>query len=162
MCSSDLVLAAEFRLADAQALLARQLGHESWAALKLAMQQPGEEHAPARHSERNVAFAVPFLYVADVQRAVDFYRDVLGFDVTQVSGRPPFYAEVKRGGAVLALRLVHGAAIDPQVRARETMLLQVSLRVDNAKAMYLEFLAAGAQFDTPLQRDAFEIGRGHV
>jgi catechol 2,3-dioxygenase-like lactoylglutathione lyase family enzyme len=149
------VLAADFRLADAQTLLARQHGHESWAALKAALERAAPAPVPARRHARGVAFAVPFLYVADVQRAADFYAGTLGFDITQISGRPPFYAEVKRGGAVLALRLVHGEAIDPQVRARERMLLQVSLRVDNAKAIYVEWLAAGVAIDTALQRDAF-------
>lgn len=100
-------------------------------------------------------FVVPILYVADVRRSLDCYAGRLGFEVLQVSGEPPFYAEVRRDGASLGLRLVHAPVIDPAVRARETMLWQASIRVGDIKALYLEFLAAGATIQTPLQRDPF-------
>jgi len=73
------ILAADFKLSDAQALIAGQHGRPTWA-------------------------------VADVARAVRYYADILGFEV---------------------------------------------LRVGDAKALYIEFLAAGATFDTPLHRDPF-------
>lgn len=148
------VLAAEFKLADAQAIVARQNGYDSWTDLKAKAGEPELPPAQALFG-LGVLFAVPMLYVADVRRAVDHYVRALGFSANQVSGEPPFYAEVQRGGAVLALRLVHGEAIAPDVRAREPMLLQASVRVGDAKALYLEFLAGGAIIDAPLQRDAF-------
>ncbi|HLK23216.1 MAG TPA: VOC family protein [Caulobacteraceae bacterium] len=148
------VLAAEFKLADAQGIVARQNGYDSWADLKARAGHEDERPAPSPFGP-GVLFAVPMLYVSDVRVAVEHYVGALGFTANQVSGDPPFYAEVARGGAVLALRLVHGQAIAPDVRAREPMLLQASIRVGDAKALYLELLAAGATFDTPLQRDAF-------
>ncbi|HVM99113.1 MAG TPA: VOC family protein [Caulobacteraceae bacterium] len=150
------VLAADFRLADAQALVARQNGFHSWAALKAWAETP-EAPPPAEtvSDAPGLLFVVPFLYVSDVRRALAFYQSQLGFEVLQVSGDPPFYAEVRRGGASIGLRLVHRPAIDPQVRASERMLWQASVRVGDAKALYLEFLAAGAEIEQPLQRDAF-------
>lgn len=150
------VLAAEFRLSDAQALIARQHGFNDWAALRA---HTASDQAPTAAIDipdgPGLLFVVPLLYVSDVQRALSFYAGQLGFEVLQVSGEPPFYAEVRRGGASLGLRLVHEAVIEPAARAREGMLWQASVRVGDAKALYLEFLAAGAEIEAALQRDAF-------
>jgi uncharacterized glyoxalase superfamily protein PhnB len=148
------VLAAEFKLADAQALVARQNGCASWAALKAKADAGEPAEAPSPFGP-GVLCAVPMLYVADIRRALAWWEGVAGFEAAQVSGDPPFFAEVWRGGAKIALRLVHGQAIDPAIRARETMLLQAMVRVGDIKALFLELLAAGAVFETPLQRDAF-------
>lgn len=149
------ILAGEFKLADAQEILARQHGCESWTELK-ARFEGGEDPPEALKAPAEVAavsFAVPVLYVVDVRRAVAYYADRLGFEVQQVSGQPPFYAEVRRGGATLALRLVYKPAIDPEVRRRETTLIQAAIRVADIKGTYLEFLTSGATFNTPLQRE---------
>ena len=151
--SDNEVLAGEFKLADAQALLARQHGYESWNALKDAVANEAPKPPRSSRSGPEPTFAVPILYVADVRRALACYADLLGFDVLQVSGEPPFYAEVRRGGASLGLRLVHGQAIDPAVRASEAMLIQASIRVPAVKSLYLEYLAAGAKFNEALRRD---------
>lgn len=148
------VLAGEFKLSDAQELIARQQGHPSWAALKARLSDPAEAPPPVVDGP-GLLFVVPILYVADVRRSLGCYAGQLGFEVLQVSGEPPFYAEVRRGGASLALRLVHAPAIDPAVRAQETMLWQASIRVGDIKALYLEYLAAGATIVAPLQRDPF-------
>jgi uncharacterized glyoxalase superfamily protein PhnB len=146
------ILSADFKLSDAQTLVARHEGFEDWSALiARAGNAPDRKHtttaAPA------VLFAVPILYVSDVRHALACYADVLGFDILQTSGDPPFYAEVRRGNARLGLRLVHGHAIDPAVRASEAMLVQTSIRVGSAKTLYLEYLAAGATFNAALTRD---------
>ncbi len=151
--SDQEILSAEFKLSDAQALLARQHGCESWSELRARASADAPEPKPPPYPQPDPAFAVPILYVSDVRRALACYAGVLGFEVLQTSGDPPFYAEVRRGGASLGLRLVHGQAIDPAVRAREIMLVQASIRVSVAKTLYLEFLAAGAKFQSPLQRD---------
>jgi uncharacterized glyoxalase superfamily protein PhnB len=147
------ILAGEFKLADAQELIARQHGHESWSALKAAAEAAPLASPPEPADPEGLTLAVPMLYVADVRRALGFYEGRLGFEVMQLSGEPPFYAEVRRGVATLALRLVHGPAFDAQVRAREPMFVQASIRGGAIKALYLEFVAAGAEIDTPLQRE---------
>lgn len=147
------ILAAEFKLSDAQALVARHEGFEDWSALVASGGISRDSPKSKRTTSPEVLFAVPILYVADVRRALACYADVLGFDILQTSGDPPFYAEVRRGDARLGLRLVHGHAIDPAVRASEAMLVQTSIRVGTAKTLYLEYLAAGATFNEALTRD---------
>ncbi len=147
------ILGGAFKLADAQALLARQHGCASWAVLKARVD--AAEPEPPSPFDAGILFAVPMLYVADIRRAVAFYEGVLGFDAAQVSGDPPFFAEVRRGGAAIALRLVHGPVIDPDASRREGYLLQAMIRVADAKTYYLEVLGAGGVFKEPLQRDAY-------
>jgi uncharacterized glyoxalase superfamily protein PhnB len=148
------ILAGEFKLSDAQELIARQKGHASWASMKACLSKPSEVWTPVADGP-GLLFVVPILYVADVRRSLDCYASKLGFEVLQISGEPPFYAEVRRDGASLGLRLVHAPVIDPAARAYETMLWQASIRVGDIKALYLEFLAAGATIEAPLQRDPF-------
>jgi catechol 2,3-dioxygenase-like lactoylglutathione lyase family enzyme len=147
------ILSGEFKLSDAQALVARHEGFASWSALVANGGSSSDVLKSARTPD--ILFAVPILYVSDVRRALACYGDILGFDILQSSGDPPFYAEVRRGNARLGLRLVHGHAIDPAVRASEAMLVQASIRVDSAKPLYLEYLAAGATFNEALTRDPF-------
>jgi uncharacterized glyoxalase superfamily protein PhnB len=149
------ILTGEFRLADAQELIARQHGCETWRELKAKAAAPAASLSPAEQPDPpGLIMAVPMLYVADIRRALGFYVDRLGFEARQVSGEPPFYAEVARDGARLALRLTHRPPIAPEARAREPMLLQAAIRSGgDIKALYLEVLAAGAEIDTPLYRE---------
>jgi catechol 2,3-dioxygenase-like lactoylglutathione lyase family enzyme len=147
------VLAAAFKLGDAQELIARQHGCESWTELKAACERGA---APAREpvvaGDAGPLFAIPMLYVADVRRAVDHYKRVLGFEAAP-EGDPPFYAEVWRGGARLALRHTHRPVFDAAARADEELLWQASIGVRGVKALYLEYVAAGATISTPLRRE---------
>jgi len=53
----------------------------------------------------------PFFIVRDVDEALAFYRDVLGFEVTFTSGgADPFFAIVRRDGAQFLLKSV---GVDP-------------------------------------------------
>jgi uncharacterized glyoxalase superfamily protein PhnB len=148
------VLAAEFKLADAQELLARQHGCDSWTELKASLAPceaaGGESASPAAPQ---LILAQPMIYVSDVRRALAYYEGVLGFERVMAAGEPPFYAEVKRGGATLSLRHTHRPAIDPQVRASEIQLWQATIRGVGVKALYLELVAAGAKIDLPLRRE---------
>ncbi|HEY3796868.1 MAG TPA: VOC family protein [Caulobacteraceae bacterium] len=149
------VLAASFKLSDAQELIARQHGHGSWAALKTAFER-GATPVPARYPPVAEApgplFAMPMLYVADVRRAAEHYKRVLGFE-PQLEGEPPFYAELRRGGAALALRGVHKPVFDAAARADEPELWQASIGVRGVKALYTEYIAAGAAISIPLRRE---------
>ena len=152
------VLAGDFKLGDAQELIARQHGCESWAALKAACEK-GDEVAGAPHPEPVVAgegprpiYAQPMLYVSNVRRAAEHYEQVLGF-TPFLEGDPPFYAEVARGGARLALRGTHQSVWNAAARAEEPLLWQASIGVRGVKALYLEYVAAGAAISTPLRRE---------
>jgi hypothetical protein len=149
------VLAADFKLGDAQELIARQQGCESWAELKGAYAHgaaPAAEREPVVAGDAGPLFAMPMLYVADVRRAADHWERVLGFKPV-LEGDPPFYGEVRRGGAALALRFTHLPVFDAAARAEEELLWQASIGVRGVKALYLEYVAAGATISTPLRRE---------
>jgi catechol 2,3-dioxygenase-like lactoylglutathione lyase family enzyme len=152
--SDNEVLAGEFKLSDAQELLARQQSCRSWSELKSRLTPEAEGASPsAPITGPSLVFGQPILYVANVMRSLDYYERMLGFSRLMTAGEPPFYAEVRRGGAIFGLRFTHRPAIDPQLRACEELLWQATVRVSAVKALYLEFVAAGAQIDTPLRRE---------
>jgi uncharacterized glyoxalase superfamily protein PhnB len=152
------VLAADFKLGDAQELIARQHGCDSWAALKAASERGASAPAPEPlvAADAGPVFAMPMLYVADVRRAAGHYERVLGFQAV-LEGEPPFYAEVRRGGARLALRHTHRPVFDASARAEEELLWQASIGVRGVKALYLEYVAAGATISTPLRREPWGV-----
>ena len=153
------VLAAAFKLGDAQELIARQHGCESWAELKAACDAGAvlaAERGPVVAGDAGPVYGVPMLYVADVRRAAEHYERVLGFKA-QLEGDPPFYAEVSRGGARLALRGTHRPVFDAAARADEELLWQASVGVRGVKALYLEYVAAGATISTPLRREPWGV-----
>ena len=48
----------------------------------------------------------PFFVVRDLARALEFYRDALGFEVTFDEGSDPFFAVVRRDGVQFLLKSV--------------------------------------------------------
>jgi uncharacterized glyoxalase superfamily protein PhnB len=151
------VLGADFKLGDAQELIARQHGRDSWAELKSACEASGAAAEPdpgpvAPADGPRPVFAMPMLYVSNVRRAAEHYDRVLGFSPF-LEGEPPFYAEVVRAGARLALRGTHRSVFDAAARAEEPLLWQASIGVRGVKALYLEYIAAGATISAPLRRE---------
>lgn len=148
------VLAAEFRLSDAQELVARQLGFSGWQALKAG--------TPAMTTEAKQATTPPILsateaqlYVADIKASCAFFTSSLGFAVDFVYGDPPFYAVVDRDRARLCLRLVHEPVFVGDIRRRE-QLLSASITVETAaeiKQLFLEFQSAGVSFHRELKKE---------
>jgi uncharacterized glyoxalase superfamily protein PhnB len=96
--------------------------------------------------------AEPQLFVADVSAACAFYADKLGFSVAFVYGEPPFYGQVRRGGARLNLRCLSEPAIDPELRDREG-LLSASITLDVAEPLFHEFQRAGVEFHQELRAE---------
>src|SRR5688500_15857761 len=103
------ILAQSFKLSDAQELVARQHGSDSWRALN----------------------AEPQLFVADINSSCDFFTNKLGFAAAFIYGEPRFYAQVVRDGARINLRCVEQPVIDPDLRDCE-QLLSASLTVATA------------------------------
>jgi uncharacterized glyoxalase superfamily protein PhnB len=96
--------------------------------------------------------AEPQLFVANVSAACAFYVHKLGFSVAFVYGDPPFYGQVRRGGARLNLRFLPEPAINPELQAREH-LLSASITVDVAEPLFLEFQRAGVKFHQELESE---------
>jgi catechol 2,3-dioxygenase-like lactoylglutathione lyase family enzyme len=150
------VLAASFKLSDAQELVARQSGFESWQALKAgapAMTSPAPKTATS--TRPLLTGAEPQLFVTDIKAACDFFTGKLGFSVVFIYGEPPFYGQVRRDAARLNLRHVDAPLIDPALRERES-LLAASITVDTAedvRQLYLDSQAAGVTFAQPLRHE---------
>src|SRR5689334_10851652 len=98
------ILDASFKLGDAQELVARQSGFETWQALKIGVQAVPET-VPV--PEKPTLSAVEAqLFVTDIKASCAFFTDKLGFNVVFTYGEPPFYGQVKRDNAPINLRLV--------------------------------------------------------
>src|SRR5438445_472875 len=99
-------------------------------------------------SKATIVCAEPQLFVTDIKRSCEFFREKLGFSLVFSYGEPPYYAQVGRDAARLNLRRVAGPAIESAVRNREE-LLSVSMTVATAgeiKQLFLEFQSAGVTF----------------
>lgn len=104
---------------------------------------------PAPKAQTSAILAAePQINVADMARALAFYRDVLGFEVVASYGEPPFWAQVGRGGARLNVRLVDGGRVRDQ-----DDLLSATLTLDVAEPLFIEFQVAGAAFHQTLRAE---------
>jgi uncharacterized glyoxalase superfamily protein PhnB len=151
--SDSEILAASFRLSDAQEMVARQQGFDSWQALKPGLPTSSLK-VKSSPSQATIVSAEPQLFVADIKRSCDFFCEKLGFSLLFSYGKPPYYAQVGRDAARVNLRWVEQPVIDSMVRDREE-LLSVSLTVataDEIKLLFLEFQAAGVAFHHTLKK----------
>lgn len=103
----------------------------------------------ARAAMRGVS---PFFIVGDLQRALNFYRDRLGFEVTYLGPDPnPFFAVVRRDGVQLMLK-----AVAEDVTALPNRLRHHHARWDayvdvpDPDALAAEVRDAGVDFSAPL------------
>ena len=149
-------LALPFPLREAQEIIAVEAGHTSWAALKAAVANIANQPTPALRVSPTPRFAraVPIIFVANVQASAEFFRDTLGFSIDFLHGRPPFYGAVSRDGACVHLKFVHEPvyAIGTQDRAGVIMAF---IEVENVKALYASYVAAGVTFEQKLRKQAW-------
>ncbi|HEY4948763.1 MAG TPA: VOC family protein [Candidatus Acidoferrales bacterium] len=147
------ILAAKFKLSDAQELVARQHGFASWQALKTGLSSTSR-NLKSPPSKATIVCAEPQLLVTDIKRSCEFFQRKLGFSLVFIYGDPPYYAQVGRDAARLNLRCVEQPVIEPTVREREE-LLSVSMTVATAveiKLLFLEFQSAGVTFHQTLKK----------
>jgi len=147
------VLAAKFKLSDAQEIVAREQGFDSWQAMKSAVSitPSGVKPSPAR---AKIVGAEPQLLVTDIARSCKFFHEKLGFAVVFSYGEPSYCAQVARDAARLNLRCVERVQIESAVRERE-QLLSASMTVATAeetKLLFLEFQTAGVAFQQKLKK----------
>jgi uncharacterized glyoxalase superfamily protein PhnB len=145
------VLAANFQLADAQRLIATASGFENWEALRKGLETMTNEQSQSLAKPTLLA-AEPQLFVSDIAAAIAFYENKLGFLKAFTWGEPPFYAQVVRDGARLNLRQLDAPALESALRDRER-LLSATITVDDAKALFLEYQAAGVAFAQTLKTE---------
>jgi predicted enzyme related to lactoylglutathione lyase len=88
----------------------------------------------------------PVLLVSDLDRAITFYRDDLGFEC-QVYGVPPNFAVAVRDQATILLALAPDAErIVPNWKIVDKTW-NAYIRVDDADAIYAELQERGAKID---------------
>ena len=95
------------------------------------------------------------LFVADIKASCDFFTDKLGFAIDFVYGDPPFYAQVVRDRAQIALRLVCEPVFVGDIREREH-LLSAAITVDTADEigqLFRSFQEAGVRFHQTLRKE---------
>jgi len=100
------------------------------------------------------------LFVQDIKTSCDFFHSKLGFTVDFVYGDPPFFGQVSRDNARLALRHVDepvfaGDTEAGDIREREE-LLSASITVVSAeeiKDLFLGYQAAGVPFHQALKKE---------
>jgi len=151
--SDSEILRASFKLSDAQEMVARQHGFESWQALKTGLPITSRE-LKSSPTKATLVGAEPQLLVADIKRSCEFFCNKLGFSLVFSYGNPPYYEQVGRDAARLNLRCVEGLVIESTVRDREE-LLSVSMTVATVgeiKLLFLEFQSAGVAFHQKLKK----------
>jgi uncharacterized glyoxalase superfamily protein PhnB len=147
------ILAANFKLSDAQEIVARQHGFDSWQALKAGLTAASRQ-VKSPPSKATITCAEPQLFVTDIKRSCEFFQQRLGFSLVFSYGDPPYYAQVRRDAARLNLRCVEAPVIQPSIRDREE-LLSVSMTVATAheiKLLFLEFQSAQVTFHQKLKK----------
>ncbi len=147
------ILGATFKLSDAQELVARQQGYDSWQALKTGLSTASRKVKSSPSKATSVS-AEPQLFVTDIKRSCEFFHEKLGFSLIFSYGEPSYYAQVGRDAARLNLRFVERPIIESRLRDREE-LLSASIIVATAeeiKLLFLEFQSAKVAFHQKLKK----------
>jgi catechol 2,3-dioxygenase-like lactoylglutathione lyase family enzyme len=93
----------------------------------------------------------PFFIVADLDAALAFYRDQLGFDVTfRGPEDDPFFGIVERDAAMIMLKVV-GVPPLPNCQREPGARWDAYLNVPDPDALAAEFVSRGVTFSAPLK-----------
>jgi catechol 2,3-dioxygenase-like lactoylglutathione lyase family enzyme len=148
--SDRAVLDAPFALHQAQELIARELGFEGWTQLKETIEMSSTRSTTQAGRPPAFRIAHPQVFVTDMERAIRFYRDSLGFEVGFTYGDPPFYGLMQRGEAVFNLRHVDMLPWDDDMRRRED-LLALTIQTSGLKELFVAWKEAGVPMHQPLK-----------
>jgi uncharacterized glyoxalase superfamily protein PhnB len=111
-----------------------------------------EEHS---HSQPIFTSVAAHLYVRDLKASIDFFTTKLSFIIDFVYGEPPFYGQVSRDNARLALRQMDKPFFSEDIRQQES-LLSASITLasaDEIKQLFLEYQAANVPFSQSLRNE---------
>ncbi len=116
----------------------------------------GNEAAPAKAQSpaARLTRAVPVILVVNVQASAEFFRDTLGFAIDFLHGHPAFYGSVSRDDARVHLKFVHEPVLAVGAQDRDGFI-SAFIEVENVKALYAEYVTAGATFDQKLKKQAW-------
>lgn len=95
------------------------------------------------------------LFVSDIGTSCEFFTAKLGFEVDFVYGKPPFYAQVSRDAARLALRQIHESVFVGDVIEREHLISAAITvaTVQEIEQLFANCQSAGVSFHQPLQEE---------
>ena len=146
-------LALAFPLREAQEIIALEAGYPNWAALKVAVgNEPAQTNAES--ATPRLIRAVPVIFVANVKASAEFFKNTLGFSIDFLHGDPPFYGSVSRDGACVHLKFVHEPVLAVGTQDRDGFITAF-IEVENVKALYAEYVTAGAMFAQKLKKQAW-------
>jgi catechol 2,3-dioxygenase-like lactoylglutathione lyase family enzyme len=101
----------EFSHSETLEIVARQFGVDDWNILAARIEASGA--APPKADSVRFDQVIPILRIFDIAKALEFYRDFLGFQVDwEHRYRPgmPLYMQISRAGMLLHLSEHHGDA----------------------------------------------------
>jgi catechol 2,3-dioxygenase-like lactoylglutathione lyase family enzyme len=102
----------------------------------------------------------PFFIVSDVEQAIAFYRDKLGFETRfQHPDQNPFFAIIGRDGAQIFVKSEGGVAPLPNSQRHPSMRWDAYIDSPEPDALATEFAGRGVAFSSPL-KDTHEGLRG--
>ena len=110
---------------------------------------------PNPNAEPVLTSVAAHLYVRALKTSTDFYTTKLGFTIDFVYGDPPFYGQVSRDNARLALRHIDEPVFAGDIRERED-LLSASITLDSAakiEQLFLAYQAADVPFHQLLRKE---------
>jgi predicted enzyme related to lactoylglutathione lyase len=84
------------------------------------------------------------LIVEDVQRALEYYRDRLGFDTSHYEKLPEHYGYASRDGCHVHFARFHGARPRPNHEAAPPDMFDIYFYVDDVDASHAELVERGA------------------
>jgi hypothetical protein len=117
------VPALRFPLAEAQEVIAKENGYESWATPKADCDAEPKNDSHVRLGGKPLLKgAMPILFASNVHASATFFRDKLGFRIHFLHGNPPFYGSVSRHGARPHLRFVHETPFIAGIVDREQLI----------------------------------------
>ncbi len=131
------ILDSSFALHDAQEIIAREYGFNKWEVLKNNKITMNKSNSQNNHN-KYLCEAYPQLFVSDVTRTANFYKENLGFEIQYLYGKPPFYGMVKRDNIGLNIRYVCNPPMDQNEKEKE-QLISANIPVNGVKSLFLEF-----------------------
>ena|ERR1041385_8085961 len=95
----------------------------------------------------------PSFIVTDVDRAIAFYRDKLGFDVRFREEDAPWFAVIGRDAAQLFVKSEGGIKPVPNHTRHRHLRLDAFIYTADPESLAAEFAAKGVSFSTPFNKN---------
>jgi catechol 2,3-dioxygenase-like lactoylglutathione lyase family enzyme len=114
-------------------------------ALRAVGPAPKEHASAAGESGTKLLDAATVLLVQSVSRAIEYYRDALGFEVDHYGALPDHYGYAQRDGCSIHFAHFEGARIQPNSGAAPPDMFDVHVRVEDVEALYDELVGRGAE-----------------